>query len=201
MPNGSSSQPADETRARLFEAATVIFSELGYQGATTRMICERAQANPAAVNYHFGDKLGLYTAVLEVGDEKSQFNALHLLEMEPEAALKAFISGLLESLDGKEHHVRIMSHELSQPTPALATVVEQIIRPQSRVLCEIVGRITGRRPEAREVELASQSIIAQVVHYVNARPILDLMWPDRVASNEEIVAHVSKFSMLGLRAL
>ena len=53
-----------ETEKRLLEAAGEIFAHYGYRAATVRQICEKAGANLAAVNYHFGDKEGLYLAVL-----------------------------------------------------------------------------------------------------------------------------------------
>ena len=54
----------DETREKLVEAASPVFAERGFQEATAREICSRAGTNGAAVNYHLGDKLGLYTEVL-----------------------------------------------------------------------------------------------------------------------------------------
>jgi len=53
-----------KTREKLIEAAGQVFAERGFQEATVREICSRAGTNGAAVNYHFGDKLGLYTEVL-----------------------------------------------------------------------------------------------------------------------------------------
>ena len=55
---------ADLTRDKLIEAAGSVFAERGYRAATIREICRRAGANVAAVNYTFGDKMGLYTEVL-----------------------------------------------------------------------------------------------------------------------------------------
>ncbi len=208
--------PVDETRSRLLDAATIIFSELGFQRATTRMICERAQANPAAVNYHFRDKFGLYSAVLTANFGKAEgqqalemdeAEAQQLLAMESEAALGAFIARLfsgLKSADVKWRYMRIMANELSHPTAALPTVVERFVRPQAGILCEIVARLTGHDAESRKTKLAAQSILAQVMHHINGRPIITLLWPDMLAavnSNEEIIAHITQFSLNGLRAL
>ena len=53
-----------ETKKRLLEAAGEIFAEYGYRAANVRQISQKAGANLAAINYHFGDKEGLYMAVL-----------------------------------------------------------------------------------------------------------------------------------------
>ena len=53
-----------ETRTRVLDAAARLFAASGFKKVTVRQICREAGANIAAVNYHFGDKLGLYREVL-----------------------------------------------------------------------------------------------------------------------------------------
>ena len=58
-----------ETRERLLKAAAQLFADRGFKKVTVRDICRAARANVAAVNYHFGDKSGLYREVLQLAIE------------------------------------------------------------------------------------------------------------------------------------
>ncbi len=60
-------RPAGEdTRAALLDAARVEFTEHGFDGATVRMIAQRAGVDPAMVNHWFGGKDALFVAVMEI---------------------------------------------------------------------------------------------------------------------------------------
>ena len=54
----------EDTRRKLLEAATKLFSELGFHGASTRDIAGAARATLPSIEHHFGSKEGLYQAVL-----------------------------------------------------------------------------------------------------------------------------------------
>ncbi len=54
---------AQDTREQLLDAAERLFSERGVRASSVRDITRSAGANTAAVNYHFGSKLGLLQAV------------------------------------------------------------------------------------------------------------------------------------------
>ncbi len=56
---------SERTRQRLIEVAVKVFSDLGFEAASTRTIVERAQANLVSIPYYFGSKLGLYHASAE----------------------------------------------------------------------------------------------------------------------------------------
>ena len=65
---------ADRTRDRILRGAITEFAAKGYSGARVEGICRAAKANPRMLYHHFGDKDGLYLAVLEevMGDLRSE---------------------------------------------------------------------------------------------------------------------------------
>jgi TetR/AcrR family transcriptional regulator, regulator of cefoperazone and chloramphenicol sensitivity len=199
----------DETRSRIMLAASEVFSEMGYQAATTREICARAEVNIASVNYHFRDKLGLYTEVLKNAVTARERPAVEaaLAAPTPEQALRIFLVTMLRNLghpDRPAWHIRVMVHELANPTPGLAAVVEHVIRPNAMALCTIVGRLINRPPTDVKTRLCAHSIIGQVVHYVHGRPVIRLLWPEWKVTPEtldEIANHIADFSIAALKEI
>lgn len=76
---GNDQQPGREqlpdVKVRILLAAKQLFAQHGYDGTTTRQICELAQANVALVNYHFGGKENVFYAVFDTFFPKPQFPA------------------------------------------------------------------------------------------------------------------------------
>jgi AcrR family transcriptional regulator len=58
-------QRGEETRARIVEAAIVVFGERGYEGASTRDIANAAGVNAPALQYYFEGKEGVYLECVE----------------------------------------------------------------------------------------------------------------------------------------
>ncbi len=81
MPNRSipPSRPAD-TKTRLLDAAEAQYIDSGYEAMSLRQITARANANLAAVNYHFGGKDALIHAMLTRRLDGLNANRLALLE-------------------------------------------------------------------------------------------------------------------------
>jgi AcrR family transcriptional regulator len=202
--------PRDATEARILESAGHVFSETGFQAAKVRDICARAGVNLAAVNYHFGDKLGLYNEVLRyaasAAGDAANFNPV-LWGRTPEAKLRGFVLGLLQQMYGEERPawtVRLMTHELAQPTPAFDGVVEQIIRPRYDAIRKLVGSAIGRPADDRQTRLCTQSILGQIIVYAHGREVLKRVWPDlrfTPETLEEIASHIASFSYTALRSL
>jgi AcrR family transcriptional regulator len=69
-----------DTRARILDAAERLFVLHGFEATTLRMITAEAQANLAAVNYHFGSKEALVEEVFR--RRLTTLNALRLAELD-----------------------------------------------------------------------------------------------------------------------
>lgn len=54
-----------DKKDHILDVAEKNFSELGYEGASTRLISGEANVNMAMLNYYFGSKEGLFIAVFE----------------------------------------------------------------------------------------------------------------------------------------
>jgi AcrR family transcriptional regulator len=200
----------DATEARILESAGHVFAETGFQAAKVRDICARAGVNLAAVNYHFGDKLGLYNEVLRFA-ACAAGSAARLDPVPqgrtPEARLRAFVLGLLEKIYGEDRPawpVRLMTHELAQPTPALDWVVEQVMRPKHDAIRALVAGVIGRPVDDRQTRLCAQSIMGQIIVYAHGREVLKRLWPDlkfTPETLEEIAGHIASFSYAALKSL
>jgi AcrR family transcriptional regulator len=61
-------------REIILDSAIKVFAKNGYEATTTREICEQASANINLIYYYFGDKKGLYNAIVKrVFDNQSEF--------------------------------------------------------------------------------------------------------------------------------
>jgi TetR/AcrR family transcriptional regulator, regulator of cefoperazone and chloramphenicol sensitivity len=197
---------SDGTREKLLEAAEQVFAERGFYAATVREICRRAGANVAAVNYHFGDKLNLYTEVL--------LRFAHTLDVEsalgdpsasPEDLLRAIIRMRLQRVFASERPdlpFRLIAQEWMRPTPAIDRVIGEAFRPLYDRFRDIVGAILGLPRDDETTRLCVHSIIGQAIHYVQGRPLLARLWPDLKMTPDQvdrIADHIADFSLAYLR--
>lgn len=65
-------------RERLLEAALALFTRHGFDGVSMRRLAREAGATPAMIHYYFGDKHGLFRALLEevLGPRLAELEAL-----------------------------------------------------------------------------------------------------------------------------
>lgn len=195
-------EAVDNTRTRLLKAAAEVFAEHGYENATIRQICTRADANVALVNYHFGDKLELYTEVLRFSLQPGAGFSLPIVAAEPRAALRQIVGAMVErafETGGQANlRFRLMLNEFVRPSGATARVVDVVLRPVYDRLREIAGAILKLPPEHETTRLCVHSILGQVAHFAHSRQMLGLLWPEMQmtpAQRELVADHIARFSL------
>jgi AcrR family transcriptional regulator len=203
-------ETVDNTRTRLLKAAADVFAEHGYENSTIRQICARAGANLALVNYHFGDKLELYTEVLRFSlrpeTARSRFT-LPPAGTEPSTALRQIVSGMVERAfetgDQANLRFRLMLNEFVRPSGATARVVDVVLRPVYDRLREIAGAILELPADHEKTRLCVHSMLGQVAHFAHSRQVLGLLWPEMrmtPAQRELVAEHIAEFSLAYLDA-
>jgi AcrR family transcriptional regulator len=206
----SENQP--DTRNRLLDAAGAVFAEHGFRRATVREICRRAQANVAAVNYHFRDKEGLYEAVLRETHREAHAKYPATLGLganpTPQERLYAFVrSFLLRLFDpGRPAwHGLLMAREMVEPTAAFEAMIEESTRPRYDLLKTIVRDLLGPEESEERVWLCANSVLGQCFHYHHARHVLARLHgglPPHMRDVEGLTHHIVEFSLAGMeRAL
>lgn len=130
MPSGAGAhrepRRAEVTRARLVEAATEAFAEVGYHATTTRDIAARAGMSPAALYVHHSSKEDLLHEIARQGhqlvlDTLAQAHGISDPVEELRVAARAF------AMFHAERHTsaRVINYELAALTPEhLAEIVE-----------------------------------------------------------------------------
>jgi AcrR family transcriptional regulator len=202
---------SNETPQRLLEAAGEVFAEQGFRNTTIRAICRRAQANLAAVNYHFGDKEHLYLAVMEYAQSYGRENYSPdrpADEGRPAAErLRLFIHDFVCSLfdEGVPAWLgKLMAREMIEPTAALDVVVKTAIRPTSERLAAIVRELLGAEASEERIRLCQLSIVGQCLHHRNARPVIQRLFPQQQYGPAEVkllADHITSFSLAALQGL
>ena len=198
-----------ETRDRLLNAAERLFADRGFKRVTVRDICRAARANVAAVNYHFGDKLGLYREVLQsaidtmraTNDAAREAGAGQTAEEQLRRYIAVFIRKLLGPGSDTVH--KLVTREMNDPTPVLDALVEQAVRPRVDYLSRLIAEIIGCAPTDQRVLRCVASVQAQSIAYL-PNPIatrLGLANKPTAANLADIAEHIAEFSLAGVHAV
>ncbi|MEZ5285079.1 MAG: CerR family C-terminal domain-containing protein [Vicinamibacterales bacterium] len=197
------------TRERLVTVAADLFADRGFQRVTVREICAAAGANVAAVNYHFGDKEGLYRAVVQeairIMRETHDLSAEAGRGVPVEEQLAAFIRVFLSRLTGHGRlswiH-KLMVREMDQPGEALRLVVREVIEPRIAYLSGLIGTIAGLPADDPRVLRAALSIQAQCLVFARPLPPHLPAALSRVRLDVDAAAtHIAAFSIAALHRL
>ncbi|MGA2702112.1 MAG: CerR family C-terminal domain-containing protein [Isosphaeraceae bacterium] len=196
----------DPTKSRLLEGAGEEFAEKGFELARVRAICDRAGANLAAINYHFGDKEHLYVEVLReahrcgLDPREERFDP----GLSPAERLRAFIRHFLGRVlsmnQPADWRHRLMMREMLSPTPFSEVLVREMIRPRFELMRGLMREIC---PEAddRRLNALVFSVIGQCLHYKMARRVTERLIGEegyRALDLDYLTDHITAFCLAAL---
>jgi AcrR family transcriptional regulator len=103
----------DATRARILDVAIREFASHGFSGARVDAICRNAKVNPRMIYHYFGDKAGLYVAVLEdvLGDLRREEFKLEVDHVEPLEGILTLFHFIHRHFGRHEELISLMSGE------------------------------------------------------------------------------------------
>jgi len=132
-----------ETKAQILNAATELFSTLGFDGVSIRTIESHAEVKRGLVAHHFGTKEALWKAVADAlfGDMSELLGEAdpRLSDLPADARIRAYLAGFVRFSAERPEVSRMMVQEGKTKTWRLDYLVEHFVRPRIAWLKEIVG--------------------------------------------------------------
>jgi AcrR family transcriptional regulator len=195
-----------DPKTRLLETAGEVFADKGYRAATVREICKAADANIAAVNYYFGDKMGLYVEAVKHA-HACRFNEPPLSWTDgtpPEQKLYDFVHNMLRHLLDPTRpawNAKLMIRELADPTEACRAITEQYIRPMAQVLHSIIGELLPAGTSLDRLQMTAFSVVGQCLFYRVQEPVAKLLVGEEQYATftvDRIANHIATFTLAAL---
>ena len=212
MENNSDKFNLPGSKERIIMAASEVFAEYGFTHGTTREISRRADANIAAINFHFGSKKQLYLFVLNYWKNKAferiPFSQMKDESIPPEERLRLYIRSLLLLVLDEKTAVwieKLITRELIlESTSAHSSFVGDDVKNISQCLLGVIRELCGEDVCTKDLNLCTASIIGQYALFSTNRSILQsvFMLPPFNDENIEVfVDHIVRFSLGGISVI
>lgn len=155
------------TRQRLLEAAEDLLLEQGQAATTLRDITQRAEANVAAVSYHYGSKDALLAlAYRQALDEVTQVQRQRLAELPPDADLdqvvRVWLAPALDQQDPRQAKLwALIQRGMAERAPGLIEGMGEI---RQTVDDHLIERLAAALPhlDRQELHLRHAATLAAV---------------------------------------
>jgi len=122
---------AESTREKILVAALDIFADRGFDGAKTREIAERADANLGLIKYYFGTKEELWKAAVDLAfdDLRRETRRPEVEDLEGRAALAEMLRLFIVFAGQHPQFMRLMNDEGKRDGPRMRWLVDRHVKP------------------------------------------------------------------------
>ncbi len=194
----------EATRARLIESAGQLIAERGYAETTGKAIAADAGVDLASINYHFGNRDGLYRAVLI--EAHRRFVRLEALEnitakkIPADEKLRELLDIVLTNIGNtKNWSISVLIRELLSPSSHFEVLHNNEITPSFNVALQIVSDVTG-------IPKDEPSLFYCVISSIGPCLLLMLSGAALIAKDLQIppgklVDHMHRFALAGLQSV
>jgi TetR/AcrR family transcriptional regulator len=186
----------EQTREVILVAAEAEFADHGFDGTRVDAIAERSGFNKTLIFRYFGDKLGLYTAVLRRADQ--ELHALQaqifspLVAEQPATALATAIGVIFDYLVDHPRFLRILTWEMAAGWRTAAQIITESDREEISHLGSALQHPRWlRSPFAPAIQL---TLLMQVCHsYLAFLPLYQMLFPNEDVSSPGTLAYAREY--------
>jgi AcrR family transcriptional regulator len=167
------------SRTAILDSAEELFAVQGFVATSVKQIGERADANPALIYYYFGDKQGLYRAVLQrIGATLRDSVRAH---GDPEAIgpqIERLVAAQAALINAHPRAVMLIARELldhgaEHAQPMIHGLAAELFRPTVEAI--EVARACGTVRADVRAEFALLSTISQMFYFALAKPLVRVL--------------------------
>lgn len=199
-----------ETRDRLLDAAETLFARSGLDATSLRAITSAADANLAAVNYHFGTKEGLIAAVFQrriepLNEERLQGLERAIADAVPappsvDEVVRALLGPALrlQSTEVGRPFLRLLGRVFSEPGDIRLQVMGQFHPTAARFL-EVLQSCLPDVPRA-ELVWRLHFLIGSMAHVITSGEMICQMCGERPEDSEQLLDRLVAFGTAGFCA-
>ncbi|MFB9862679.1 TetR/AcrR family transcriptional regulator [Rufibacter immobilis] len=169
-----------DKKEHLLEVAERVFGELGYEGASTRVLAQEAGVNMAMLNYYFGSKDGLLKAVVErrVSSMKKGFEEIARQDISCQEKLTQILQLYVGRVATSKYLHKIIFREISvvRSGSDLSDYILEVLHGNAQVVQQIIEEgIRNGEFRAVDAEMTVTSIFGTVFYLINSRRLASKM--------------------------
>lgn len=216
-----------KAREKLIDAGLELFGELGFVATSTRSIALKAGQNIAAINYYFGNKEGLYIAVLnecllqKYAEDCADMGVAHTILEDPKAKPEQYLAAIKTLLHAKvlalavqnkreKNFMKLVSREQFSPTKTFKNFFRDfnrtVVSLKQDAFTLLVAAYLNRAPEDTQTTLIVHALAGPYLGFMFTPEIVRIktgwktMGRDEMTIIADLLADQIEASLKSMRA-